>query len=85
MVELEVLKITNNWSNNSSEEPFTIKAETTEEAFRKFYANKRIYRYCDDITFTFKNKSDKEAYENWYNSLSREEQFNMYYDGGIVD
>ena len=54
------------------------------EVFKDIYRYRKTFRYCDD-GFKFLNREDEVGYNNWYNSLSDREKFDLYYEGTTVD
>lgn len=64
---------------------FTKEADTKEELFRSFYNLNRHLRYCNGEFYKFQDKRIEAEYNKWYDSLSRQERFDMYYGDGIVD
>ena len=83
-VNIKLTQIENRFSRFSNKKEMVFEGNTKEEVFEKIYNYKRTYRYCD-TGFEFPNKQDSEDYTNWYNSLSKAAQFDLYYGSGIVD
>ena len=62
-----------------------ISAETPEKCFLKFYKMNKSLTYCAGEYYKFANPADEKAYERWYDSLSNDTKFGMYYEGTTVD
>ena len=58
---------------------------TEDEIFNKFYHENNRLRYCNGDYFKFKWKMYEERYDHWFDSLSKEKKFHMYYGNGTVD
>ena len=80
----------NVWDNVSQ---FTTKEEiknieiwedTKEEIFKKFDKKNNKLKYCNSY-LCFEDEKIFIKYKNWYKSLSRTTQLNMYYGNGTVD
>lgn len=61
---------------------FTIEAETEDKLFRKFYAEERGLRYCNDRWLEFVEGSMNEKYREW---KEKNETISMYYGSATVD
>lgn len=72
-----------NFNESVKEEELT--GKTKEECFKEFYNRNKVYRYCNDIFYKFKEKDDEIQYKAWYAGLSDATKFDMYYGNSIVD
>jgi|TARA_R110002073_G_C9253276_1_gene562749 hypothetical protein len=59
--------------------------DTKEEIFKKFDKQNNRLRYCNGSYLKFEDESLSLEYVNWYNSLDKTTQLNMYYGNGTVD
>lgn len=69
-------------STLTSEETIT---DFKENIFNKFYEDNNRLRYCNGSYYEFADSDIKKEYKEWYNSLSENVKFNMYYGNGVVD
>lgn len=58
---------------------------TKEEIFKKFDKQNNSLRYCNGSHYKFEDETLHTDYINWYKSLDKNTQFNMYYGNGVVD
>tara|TARA_R110002051_G_scaffold322514_1_gene413217 strand:+ start:469 stop:714 length:246 start_codon:yes stop_codon:yes gene_type:complete len=59
---------------------------TLEQIFNKFYHENNRLRYCNGCSFKFKDEYwVGYLYDEWFDSLTKEETFKMYYGNGVVD
>ena len=58
---------------------------TKEEIFKRYDKENNRLRYCNGSYYTFTEKKLIDEYMDWYNSLSENTRFNMYYCNGVVD
>ena len=56
-----------------------------EEIFKKFDKQNNSLRYCNGSHYKFEDETLHTDYINWYKSLDKNTQFNMYYGNGVVD
>lgn len=56
-----------------------------EEIFKKFDGKNNSLRYCNGSYYKFKDSALQKEYIEWYNSLSENTKFNMFYGNGVVD
>jgi len=55
------------------------------EIFRKFDKQNNRLKYCNGSCYKFEDKAIHNEYREWYQSLDKSVQFEMYYGNGIVD
>jgi hypothetical protein len=83
--EIEYWDRVDYYSVNSKVKSTEIWEGSKEEIFKKFYDKNNSLRYCNGSYYKFKNKLIEKEYKEWYDSLSENTKFNMYYGNGIVD
>lgn len=82
---MKVLRVERDRFFNESTREEELAGKTKEECFKEFYNRNKVYRYCNDVFYKFKDEEDKLQYDSWYKSLSEAQRFNMYYGNSIVD
>lgn len=58
---------------------------TKEEIFKRFEKENNRLKYCNGSFYKFVNNKLYKEFRNWYDSLSKSKQFDMYYGNGVVD
>jgi hypothetical protein len=58
---------------------------TEDEIFNKFYKENNRLRYCNGTHYKFKWKIYEKRYDLWFDSLTKQKRFDMYYGNGTVD
>lgn len=81
---IKLIHTFNRFDVNSEKKEETFSGDNSQEVFKSIYRYKKTFKYCDD-GFKFLNKEDEVGYNNWYNSLSDREKFDLYYEGTTVD
>ena len=81
---IKLIHTYNRFDVNSEKKEETFSGDNSQEVFKSIYRYKKTFKYCDD-GFNFLNKEDEVGYNNWYNSLSDREKFDLYYEGTTVD
>lgn len=81
---IKLIHTYNRFDSNSKKKEETFSGDNSQEVFKSIYRYKKTFKYCDD-GFKFLNREDEVGYNNWYNSLSDREKFDLYYEGTTVD
>lgn len=82
---MKILRVERDRDFNESIREEELTGKTKEECFKEFYNCNKVYRYCNDIFYRFKDEEDEIQYKSWYASLSNATKFDMYYGNSIVD
>lgn len=59
--------------------------ETMEKIFLRFEEVQRRKRYLNNYYVSFANAEVTKLYLQWWNSLTKSKQLDIYYGGGVVD
>ena len=81
---IKLIHTHNRFDVNSEKTEETFSGDNSQGVFKSIYRYKKHFKYCND-GFKFLNKEDEVGYNNWYNSLSDREKFDLYYEGTTVD
>lgn len=81
---IKLIHTYNRFNVNSEKKEETFSGDNYQKVFKDIYRYRKTFKYCDD-GFKFLNKEDEVGYNNWYNSLSDIEKFDLYYEGTTVD
>lgn len=81
---IKLIHTFNRFDVNSEKKEETFSGDNYQEVFKDIYRYRKTFKYCDD-GFKFSNKEDEVGYNNWYNSLSDREKFDLYYEGTTID